>query len=114
MDYTEKLKKESDILEIFIDKKFKEFTEKLSDVKPENYNNRERFGEFCHELTQSYLYEFRHYVNSKFYSENIVTVNGLGYTHPINIINFNLQILVSQKHKQFDTLYHQYLLDNSL
>ena len=112
MNYIETLEKESEALEDLIDKKFEDFTEKLNNVKLENYDNEDKFIEFCHELTQSYLYEFRYYVNSKFHSEEIVIINGLGYTHPINILNYNLQVLVSQKHKQFDILYHQYLSDN--
>ena len=112
MNYNETLKKEYEVLETLIDEKFEEFTEKLNNVKIENYNTEDKFIEFCHELTQSYLYEFRYYVNSKFHSEENIIVNGLGYTHPINILNFSLQVLISQKHKQFDTLYHQYLLDN--
>jgi hypothetical protein len=112
MSYIETINKESEVLETLINEKFQEFTQKLHNVKPKNYNNRERFIEFCHELTQSYLYEFRRYVNSRIHPEETYIVKGLGYTSPINILNFNLQVLVSEKHKQFDTLYQQYLLDN--
>lgn len=113
MTYDQILKDESNLLEKIIDEKFQEFSEKLNKVKLEDFDSTDKFVEFCHELTQSYLYEFRYYVNSKFFSEdNVVLINGLGYTHPINSINFSLQVLISQKHKQFGTLYHQYLSDN--
>ena len=113
MTYNELFKSESVLLEKMIDEKFQEFSKKLTKIKPEDFDNYYRFEEFCHELTQSYLYEFRYYVNSKFFSEEgVVVINGLGYTHPINSINYGLQVLISQKHKQFDTLYHQYLSDN--
>lgn len=112
MNYNETLIKESEVLETLIDKKFEEFTNKLNSLKLKDFDSEQTFADFCHELSQSYLYEFRHYVNSKFYSEENLIINGLDYTHSINILNFNLQVLISQKHKQFDILYHQYLSDN--
>ena len=107
------LKSESDLLEKVIDEKFKEFTKKLYNVKVENFEIINSFKAFCYELKESYLYELRFYVDNRFYTEpGIIIINGLGYTQPTDIIKYNLQILVSQKHKQFDTLYHQYLSDN--
>ena len=108
------LKSESVLLEKLIDEKFKEFTKKLYNVKVENFETIDKFKTFCYELKESYLYEFRFYINNKFHSEENVIINGLGYTHPINILNYNLQVLISQKHKQFDTLYLQYLSDSLL
>lgn len=50
-------------------------------------------------------------INENFQGKSNVVINGLAYTHPISGINFKLQLLISQKHKQFDTLYHQYAQD---
>lgn len=94
-----------------IDKKFTEFENKINTLRVNDFENLNSMLHYAYELSESYRYEFRRYVNENFIGEPNILFNGLAYTHPINGTNFTLQILVSQKHKQFDTLYHQYAQD---
>lgn len=94
-----------------IDEKFIEFKNKIDTLKIDNFENLNSLLNYAYELSESYRYEFRHYVNENFQGESNLVINGLAYTHPISGINFKLQLLISQKHKQFDTLYHQYAQD---
>lgn len=107
------VEKEVKNLSEIIDKKFIEFENKINTLEVDDFENLNSLLCYAYELSESYRYEFRQYVNENFQGKSKVVINGLAYTHPINGTNFTLQILVSQKHKQFDTLYHQYAQDLS-